>query len=61
MIWVRFMRRVLVEWIDLKPCCVGERGLRWLMLVRISPSIKFDELLMKIGNRRLVHWLVCWV
>ena len=44
MFCVRFVRSVLVEWCGLKPCCVGERGMWGLMLLRTSLSSIFDGL-----------------
>ena len=50
---VRFARSVPVEWFDLKPCCVGERGMRGLMLGTNLLSI-FDGL----QRREIGRWVV---
>ena len=38
MCYVSVVRSVVVEFLALKPCCVGERGMSGVMRFRMSPS-----------------------
>ena len=47
----RLMKSVLVAWCCPKPCCEGESGMWFLMLLRTNLSSSLDEL-----QRRGIGW-----